>query len=790
MIRNYILIALRNLWHNRMISVINLLGMAMGFAIFLSFWTWVSYNFSINRFHKDIDEMYMLFVTFTTENGSELTSERTGGAFASALVEEFGQVTASCRISQPLQFQLGIPVKDTSLGYPMNYYDEDQVLAVDSSFFHFYSFPLLQGNPGTVFSEKNHIVITESLATKLFGDQVAMGKQIRIGEGGYFEVAGIAADPPTNSSFQFSALLGFHILGEMGYPLDDYGGNMYYNNFKLRPGVDLEALNLAINQMVEERADVELDAKFYLDPFKRMYLYGETRQITGLIINLIMALVILSIACINFINLTTASYSDRLKEIAIRKTAGASKRQLILQFMGETYLLLLLAFYLGLFMAEQLIPPVNRAFGIDTGKTFYGDWFWIQMFVVYLLTGLLAGLYPAVRISGFRPRMFLSGQESDPYRSSSRGRKVLIVIQFVFSLIFIIVSVLMMRQYNHLKDADLGFNREDVLYIRTKGLAWEKYPLIRSELRTFPYVQGVASASEVPVMVQSGEIDWGERQGDHNKLAVLLRTDAGFTSTFQIAMNKGTYFSEDMDSLNRNYVVINQRLAEMMGWEEPVGHPFYLWGEDLTVLGVMENIDFFPFNIDIFEDKALICRYEPVSNYIFVRVSPGVTPDQLSSIGEVFWKYSPGYAFEQDFVSNYEIPQLQDREGLKIIFNLFSAMAILIAVMGLIGLSYHNSLHRTKEVGIRKAMGAHTGMILQLLLNDFLKLVLLSNIIALPAAYFIVRRLLRIFSYSIDLRLGTFLIVLLVSLAVSLATVSIHALRTARSNPVDSLRYE
>jgi putative ABC transport system permease protein len=790
MIRNYFIIALRNLWRNKMITLINLLGMAIGFAIFLSFWTWVRFNLSFDRFHQDLDQMYMLHVTFTTENGSEFTSDKTGGAFASLLVQEFPQVESSCRVSQPLQFELGIPVRDTTLGYPMDFYDEDQVLAVDSSFFHFYSFPLVEGNPATIFTERNHLVLTRSLAEKLFGKAEALGQQIRIGEGGYFEVVGIVEDPPESSSFQFRALIAFPIMEELGYPVNNFGGTIFYSGFKLRPGTDVDELNRSINVLVDDRNDLELDTRFFLDSFKRMHLYGESRQITGLLINLIMALVILSIASINFINLTTASYSGRLKEIAVRKSAGAGKRQLILQFMGETYLLLLLAFYLGLFIAEQLIPPVNRAFGIDPGKLFAGAGFWLQMSVVFLLTGLLAGLYPAVKISGFRPKIFLSGREEDPYRASGRSRKVLIVVQFIFSLIFIVVSMLMIRQYNYLREADLGFNREDVIYIRTKGLAWDRYPLIKGELESLHFVRGVASASEVPVMVQSGEFDWGEREGEHNKLAVVLRTDAGFLSTFQIGMRQGTFFSGEQDSLNRDYVVVNQNLVDLMGWEDPVGKSFYMWGEDLTLLGVTENINFFPFNLSVFQDQALIYRYEKVSNYIFVRVAPDVSPEQMAAIESIFNKYNPGYEYEHDFVSDYEYPAIQGREGLVIIFNLFSAMAIFIAVMGLIGLSYHNSRHRTKEVGIRKAMGAHTGVILELLLSDFLKLVVLSNLIGLPAAYFISRRLLRIFSYSIDLKISTFVLVFLVSVLIALATVSFHAMRTARANPVDSLRYE
>ncbi len=588
-----------------MITLINLLGMAIGFAIFLSFWTWVRFNMSFDRFHEDLDNLYILHITFATDDGSEFTSDRSGGAFT-GMLEEFPQVESSCRISQPQQLEFGIPVRDTTLGYSMDYFDEDLVLAVDSNFFHCYSFPLIKGNPDIIFSQRNHLVLTRTLALKLFGNEDPMGKQVKIGEGGYFEVVGIVQDPPEASSFQFEALLPFPIMGELGFPLDGYGGTIYYSGFKLQPGTDLAQLDRSINSLLSERIDPEVEMRVFLDPLKRMHLYGENRQITGLMINLIMALVILSIACINFINLTTASYSGRLKEITIRKSAGAGKRQLIMQFMGETYLLLLLAFYLGLFIAEQLIPPVNRAFGIDPGKLFSGGGFWFQMFVVFMLTGLLAGLYPALKISGFRPKAFLTGQEGDHYRSGSRSRKVLIVVQFIFSLIFIIVSVLMLRQYNYLQNADLGFNREDVIYIRTKGLAWEGYPQIKEELENIHFVRGVASGSEVPVMIQSGEFDWGERTGEHNKLAVVLWTDAGFVNTFQIGMNQGNFFSRGQDSLNQKYVVINQSLADLMGWDEPVGRTFYLWGEDLTVLGVTDNINFFPFNLNVFQDKALI----------------------------------------------------------------------------------------------------------------------------------------------------------------------------------------
>jgi len=794
MIRNYLLIAIRNLWRNKWITAINLLGMAMGFGIFLMFWTWVSFDFSFDRFHEDIHQMYMLNVRISTESGSEYTSERTGGGFASLLTEQFPQVESSCRVTRPFQFELGVPAEDSLEGLPMKYIDEDEVLMVDSNFFAFYSFPLLEGNRELLLSERDHLVITRDLATALFGDQEALGRQVRIGEGGYFTVAGVAEDPPHNSTFQYKALLGFHVVEEMGYPVNGYAGTIYYCNFKLAPGTDLEKLNSSINTLIEEREEeafaLDIESYFFLDSFKRVHLHGETKGIIGFYTNLVMALVILGIACINFINLTSALYSGRLREITIRKSTGASKRQLVIQFMSETYLLLLIAFYLGLFIAEQLIPAINRTFRVEFDFSIGGWSFWLFMLMLYLVTGMLAGLYPAVKISGFKPSIFLTKKSFNGYRGGRRSRKVLIVVQLIFSIVFIVISLLTIRQYNYLKEADLGFNREEVIYTRTKGLAWERYPLIKEELESVHFVRGVTSGSEIPVMINRGEVDWGKREGEKNTLACMIWTDEDFISTFEISMEEGTFFIPDADSLNRNYVVVNQNLVDLMEWDDPVGRTFYLMGDDLTVLGVTDNIDFFPFNLEIFQEKALIYMFDNVSDYIFIRTAPGTTREDMGAIENIFGTHNPGYVFDYDFVSEFEYEALDSADGIRLIFNLFSAIAVLIALMGMIGLSLHDSARRTKEVGIRKAMGAQTGIIMQILLSDFLKLVVLSNLIALPLSYLVMRKILQFFTYSIDLKVSTFLLVFLMSLLISLATVSIHAFRTARSNPVDSLRYE
>jgi len=789
MIRNYLLIALRNLWRNKLITVINILGMAIGFGVFLSFWSWVRYDLSFDKFHEDVDQMYLLNVRITM-NGSEYTSERTGGAFYTILKDNFPHVLSSCRIGQPLEFELGVSTGNESDDVPMKYFNEDEVLAVDSSFFHYFSFKLIRGNKELIFSERDHMVITMSLAKRLFGNQDPLDQAIRIGEGDFYKVVGVVEDPPEVSTFQFKALVGFHMMEELGYTLDGVGGNVFFCNFKLATETDLSALNASINEYVRANYEPELDPYFFMDSLTRLHLYGETRGIIGLYTKLIMALVILSIACINFINLTTAYASVRIKEIAIRKSAGASKRQLIIQFMSETYLLLLVAFYLGLFLAEHLIPLLSRSFGANPQALPTGIFYWIQIALIFLITGLLAGLYPAVKIAGFKPLAFLSGKIVGSHRGGAGSRKVLIVVQFTFSIIFILVSLFMIRQFNYLREADLGFNREDVLYIRTTGRAWEQYPMIKSELAELHFVEGVSTGSNIPVFLSNGEIDWGERDGDHNKMAVILRTDADFLSTLEIDLLEGAYFFKNHDSLNHEYVVVNQELVDLMEWEEPVGRSFYMAGSDYHILGVTENIKLFPFNLEVFSDHALIYKYGSVCEYVFVRFNQVVSSEQISKIEGVFQKYNPGYEFICDFVSDYKYDALENSDGIKLISILFSMIAIFIAAMGLIGLSVFNNSRRTKEVGIRKAMGAHTGIIMRLLLSDFMKLVVLSNLIGMPLAYLILNRMLQIFSYSVDLKASVFIMVFLLSVFLSLITVTFYAFRTARSNPVNSLRYE
>ncbi len=789
MIRNYFIIALRSLWRNKLITGINLVGMAIGFGIFISLWAWVQYDYRFDKFHEDIDQMYLLNVRVSM-NGSEYATQRTGGIYSELLVREFPQVLSACRVSEPQEFELGIEPDSEGDEAVTRYFNEDEILAVDSNFFDFFSFNLLQGNRDLVLTERDHIVITQSLARKLFETEDALDKTVKLGEGAYFTVAGIVEDPPEESSYQFQALMGFHIMEQRGYPINGYGGTMYFNNFKIDPQADLITLDKAINDLVEANFESDLDATYFLDSFTRLHLHGESRGIVGFYLNLIMSLVILSIACINFINLTTAYSSGRIKEIFIRKSAGASKNQLIAQFMGETYLLLLFSLYLGLFIAEQLLPEASRSFGVALEHSMTGFDFWWQIVVVFLITGLLAGLYPAVKIIASVKGAFSGSNTGSRLHGKSRSRKVLIVLQFTFSLIFIIISIFAVKQYAFLKEADLGFNREDVIYIPTRGKAWENFPLIKSDLESLHFVEKVSSGSAVPVMVDYGEIDWGEREGDHNKLARILWTDPGFLDVFDIDLLDGVFFSEESDTVNYNYVVVNQALVELMEWEDPVGHTFYMWGQDLQILGVTQNISFFPFSLDVFGSEALIYRYDPVREFIFTRVQPGITTEQVSRIVDVFQKHNPGYEVDFDFVSEFKFQMQESADGVKLMFRVFSGLAIFIAVMGLIGLSVFNNTRRTKEVGIRKSMGANTVVIMKLLLFEFLRLVLISNLIAMPVSYYLLLRGFQIFSYSVELKILTFLLVFFLSLLFSVLVVSFHAFRTARSNPVESLRYE
>lgn len=789
MIRNYFLIAIRNLWRNKVMSLINLVGMAIGFGVFLTLFSWIRFDARFDKFHEDIEKMYVLNIRLTM-NGSDYTAQRTGGIYARVLKEQFPLVESSSRVSQPMEFEMGIQVEGADVDVPMKYYDESQVLMVDSNFFDYFTFHLLEGDPEQVFTARDQIVITESLAKKLFGEKTAMNRQIRIGEGGYFTVVAVAEDPPAASTHQFNALLGFHVLEEMGYPINSYGGTMYFNHFKLAEGTDLAAMNAAINKHVEENFEADFDTWLFMDRFDRLHLHGEDKGMVGYLMNLIMAIVILLIASINYINLTTASSSQRIKEIAIRKSTGASKRQLVFQFLNESYILLFLALYMGFFISEQLSGSVFRSFDIYLDKVPRGLDYWMLIAGVYLLTGLLAGLYPSLKITGFEPLAFFTGKGLRNLSSGRRSRRVLIVFQFAFSIFFITASIFIIRQFTHMREADLGFNRDDVLYIRTKGKVWDRYPLVKQELEQLAFVKGVSSASDIPVNVNYGEIDWGERDGDHNKFARVIRTNADFHSTFDIDLIAGEYFTTERDTLNYEYVVVNQGLVDYMGWEDPLGREMYLWGGDRIILGIVEDIQFFPLKLPAFDNEALIYVYEPVQDYLFVRVASGSTPDQLAAIEKVFDKHNPGYELEYDYIINYKYGVSENSDGISILFKVFAAIAIFIAIMGLIGLSLFNNNRRTKEVGIRKAMGAHTEEIIKLLLAEFMRLVIISNLVALPLAYLGLWRLFQFFSYSTGLKIPLFVIIFILSVLFSMLTVIYHAWRTARANPVDSLRYE
>jgi len=303
-------------------------------------------------------------------------------------------------------------------------------------------------------------------------------------------------------------------------------------------------------------------------------------------------------------------------------------------------------------------------------------------------------------------------------------------------------------------------------------------------------VKGVSSASEIPVKIDRGEIDWGEKDGDHNKIARVIWTNADFLTTFEVDLLQGEYFTTERDSLNYDYVVVNRGLVDYMGWEDPVGREMHMWDRDRIILGIVEDISFFPLKLPGFDNEALIYVYEPVQDYLFLRVVPGTSSKQLSAIEEVFQKHNPGYELEYDYVSKYNIDMLQDTDSLTNVLKIFSGIAIFIAIMGLIGLSQFNNSRRTKEIGIHKVMGAQSESLVRLLLSEFIKLVMISNLVALPLAYMVLWRIFKFFTYSTELKIQVFIIVFVLSVLLALGTVTFHALRTARSNPVKSLRYE
>jgi putative ABC transport system permease protein len=787
MIRNIIVIVSRILLRNKIFSLINILGLSIGLACALLIFTVVRQQLSFDRFHERADHIFCLQQRMELGTGT-FTTDRCGAAVGPALVESFPEFSAFVRVSPPREMLVSYTPPDTVASPTQNrkMFIENAVLAVDSNFFDFFTFPALSGDLSTALMDPYSVVMTRQTAEKYFGDEEAIGKTVSINHRHVFTVTAVLDDLPVNSSLQFDMLINFSFLKVLGNYHEGYDGNpfttfLYMDDPSLAAGRDQK-----ITEFLDEYQDEAIETEQHLLSLNDYHSKGENKGNIFSTILILLAVIILSIACINFMNLSTARYLDRTREVGLRKAVGARRGQLIRQFLGETMIITFVALNLSILLVDFAVPLFNQQFETMVKFQIGDPVFLAGLLVIFLITSLVAGSYPAFFLSSFSPvNVFRKTMEGK--KNGSGIRKVLVVVQFLFAILFIIASLVNYRQFKMLNESFSGFDTSNIIYFQSRGELNNKFAQFKKEILQNPAIIAVTSADQIPKFVETGEFEWGLTAEETNVISAICRVSYDFDKTFGMQMAAGRFYSEEMPSDSTDAIVINRAVAEALGMEDPVGQKFYFSEKAYTIIGVMDNYALNP--LSLMGDKV-IHPFSYENYWIFVKTAGPPSKEIIDYIAAVHDKYNPDYPFESLYMEDFKDPVMEGLGLVKKIVYFFTFFGILISCLGLLGLSTHATQQRIREIGVRKAMGASSYRILLLLILDFLRLILLSLLIAIPVSIFLMKILLQLFVERIKMGPGLFLFTTFIVILIALVTISFQALRAAAHNPADSLRYE
>lgn len=815
MFRNYLKVAWRNLMKSKIFSLINIIGLSVGLTCCMLIAIYLANEVSYDKYHKNIDRLYQLGTVFVKDGKDEKTPN-TPAPMANAMKLEFPEIAETARL-------MGLFAEDkTLLQYKSDaeiksFYETKGYIA-DASFFNMFTYNFIEGKASTALQEPNTIVLSEEIAKKFFGNEPALGKLIHINSntnGEYdFKVSGVYR--PMNKPSQIDARFFISFAGGdmeqfIKRQTDMVSNNMFYTFFLLKPRADAKKLEAKFPAFVDKYMGTGLkaagfDKKQFLIPVKDMHLYAgmpndisPVGSVTYLYILASIALFTLLIACINFMNLSTARSSKRSAEVGIRKVLGAEKGSLIKQFLGESLLMSLMAFCIALAITQALLPAFSHVAGRNLSLSFSKDWFIIAgFFVLSVITGLLAGSYPAFYLSSFQPVKVLKGRFTNSL-SAVALRKGLVIFQFIISVVLIIASVVIMNQMNYLRSTDLGFAKDQQIVIPLRSTTAKNiYASLENDIRSNQNVQNVGASLYYPGIMNPSDM-MVYREGktvNEGKDVHTNWVDETCLQTLNIQPVAGRLFSKEFPSDTSFRMIVNETAVKELGFESPqkaIGGRVHMdWrGESYswTIIGVVKDFHFQDLHVKI-EPYAFQLNNQPNYNYIIVHAKAADVTPLLKYIQASWHKLNPNEPFEysfldEDFQKNYEA-----ENRLSAIVSYFTIIAILISCLGLFGLATFSAEQRTKEIGVRKVLGASVTGIIALLSKDFLKLVTISILIASPIAWWAMHKWLQDFAYRTNISWSVFVVTTVVALLIALITISFQAIRAAIANPVKSLRTE
>jgi putative ABC transport system permease protein len=794
MIKNYIKIAFRNLWRHKSFSLINIIGLAVGMAACFLIFMYVRFELSYDKFNQNFGQIYRLNTDIKSPN-EVLHWSSASPPMGPALQADYPEVKANARV-----FGASFLVTNKN-----EKFQENNISFTDPAIFKIFTFPFIHGNAETALKDPFSMILTETSAKKYFGGTDVVGKTLRLNDKQPVTITGVIKDVPLNSHFSFDMLISASTMEKMKLIDMKEWGNFSNFTYLLIPDANaaskLQAKlpDFLVKHISEDKRRKGYNYVLFVEPLKEVYMdtfrgAPVNGNLSNVYIFSIVAIFILLIACINFINLTTARATERAKEVGIRKVVGAERRQLTAQFLGESVIICLISFVIAAALSQLLLPMFNQLAGKIISHNIIEHGYIFILFIIALAIGFIAGIYPALILTNFDITTVLKGR----FTSSVKGiflRKGLVVVQFTISIVLIVGTIIVYNQLNYMRNQSLGFQKDQMLILDFSGdsLAQSMSETIKHELKQ---INGVMSASGSGTTPGNGNnVAYTEAESRSGALLPmnmnLYDVDFDFIPQYGMKMVAGRAFSNEFATDSTKAFVINETTVKNLGYasaKDAVGKKFNQWGRTGTIIGVVQDFHFESLQQNV---KPLNLRINPRNINVFtLKIKGGDIPNTIAAVQSKWKTLVPQrpltyYFLDQNFNKQYAT---EDRFGK--LFMYFAVLAIMISCLGLLGLASYSTLQRTREIGIRKVLGASVPGIVNMLSKEFLLLVGIAAIIAFPLAWLGMHSWLKDFAYKIDIGWWVFAVAGILAMMIALTTVSYQAIRAALANPVKSLRSE
>lgn len=808
MLRNFFKTAIRNLFRQKVYSLINLFGLSIGIASFVIILIYVQHELSYDKFFKDSEKLYRVGLKYNID-GIVFYSALNPVPLAEGLKQEFPEIENVTRLYNKF-FSGGY----TYVKYKDQQFREDKVFWADSTIFNVMGIELLKGNKDEALRNTNSVVITQETATRYFGDEDPIGKLLKFDDGNIYNVTGVAKSFPINSHIHFDILASIHTNKRLiRHP--DWIDVKNYVYLRLKDGAKIEQLRDQMQEFQKKYLSPEVkyitkldyddfiekgnEFSFYFEPVKDIHLKTifdsnpePQSDIKRVIIFGIIGVVILLIACINFINLTTAIATQRAKEVGIRKVVGSTKRLMLVQFLIETGIMTFVSVVLSFFIIEQFLPLFNQILLLKLSVSILHNWYAILIaFALVLFVSILAGFYPSIVLSSFKPVDVIKGKFSGG-KQGKGFRLILVILQYSISVLLIISTVVMYWQLSYMQKKPLGFKSENLVVIQRPNRLRQQFKTFKEIVDNNPNVISSTSSYGAPQLVVETMV-YFTRGNDTEESYTVVRypSDFDFIDTYGLEIINGRKLDKNLSS-DSTAVVVSETAVRAMGLKNPLEQEIYYSYEKnvpLQVVGVCKDFHSESLHKAIQPTIIIINRDRPPLYYI-VKYNPDKLEETISFLEETWNKFLPGDVLQYQFLDDTIKSVYSNEQRTTAVMLIFSILAIFIACLGLYGMSSYMANTRVKELGIRKVLGANFGKIAFLMMKDLLKWVLIANVIAWPIGLFVMKKWLQNFSYRIELGMFIFIVAGIISLLIAVITIGYHTLKASYTNPIDSLRYE